>query len=106
MATKARPKTRKLTSAERSTMVAAREAITARKSLKPVAFRAARSKADKAAYLQAHLQLDAAKMADSAAYRVLQEAAAPAALPAHHRSRADGSRAARQGRQAAAQRCS
>jgi len=55
MEAKARPKTQKLTSAERTTVKDARAAIAAGKSLKPVAFRAARSKADKAAYLQAHL---------------------------------------------------
>lgn len=55
MATKARPKTRKLTPAERATLNAARGAIAAGQSLKPVAFDAAASKADKAAYLQAHL---------------------------------------------------
>jgi hypothetical protein len=36
-------------------MDAAREAVAKGQSLKPVAFQAARSKADKAAYLQAHL---------------------------------------------------
>lgn len=55
MKAKARPKTQKLTSDERATVKDAREAIAAGQSLKPVAFRAARSKADKAAYLQAHL---------------------------------------------------
>jgi len=55
MAIKARPTTRKLTSAEKATMEAARDAISKGQSLKPVAFRAARTKAEKAAYLQAHL---------------------------------------------------
>jgi hypothetical protein len=55
MTTKARPKTRKLTVAEKTTMTDARKAIAKGESLKGVAFRAARSKADKAEYLQAHL---------------------------------------------------
>lgn len=55
MAIKARPKTRTITAAERQTMDAAREAISQGKSLKPVAFAAAPTKADKAAYLRAHL---------------------------------------------------
>lgn len=55
MATKARPTTRKLNDAEKATMRSAREAMAKGKSIKPVAFRAAESKADKAAYLQAHL---------------------------------------------------
>ncbi len=55
MTTKARPKTRKLTVAEQATMVAARGAVAAGKSLKVVAFRAARTKVEKAEYLQAHL---------------------------------------------------
>lgn len=55
MTTKARPKTRKLTGAEKATMVSAREAVAKGQSVKGVAFRAASSKAEKAQYLQAHL---------------------------------------------------
>lgn len=55
MTTKARPKTQKNTAAQKATMDAAREAFPKGESLKGVAFDAARTKADKAEYLQAHL---------------------------------------------------
>jgi hypothetical protein len=54
-ADRAKPKTRKMTADERVAFQAARDAIAKGQSIKPVAFRAARSKAEKASYLRAHL---------------------------------------------------